>query len=177
MRNISYFNTAGDTLIPSAANLVVGAGDDPECFRMVRHQRAPPWNHTLCLGGPGVHFIGTQLQAIHSENAVKTISAAVVLLAGCGSQVSESGSARASVEAECIVDTDCDEGLFCNGSRCVAPSEPDGFGLTCESGSEYLSLPCGAYLCLAGRCRSCGETSECLPAQPKRPKTALVEFA
>src|SRR4051794_38579564 len=65
--------------------------------------------------------------------------------------------------AECVEDSECGSGTFCDRDACVPLQSPvftpRAFGAACDRDEV-----CGGYLCIAERCRSCAAEDECLQA-------------
>lgn len=83
------------------------------------------------------------------------------------SAVNTSDSPTLEPTPECVTDTDCGEGKFCDRGTCALPGDFS-YGNVCSSpligpigtaaGKTNL---CGNFLCLDGRCRSCLSNEEC----------------
>lgn len=103
--------------------------------------------------------------------AVSVLAWALLLLpVGCGGQATSTadGSGTMPTSPSCRSDDDCDGGTFCDNGACVPTTRT--FGNACilpdpdpaTGKPTAYNLPCGAYICTAGRCRSCESDEQCL---------------
>ena len=105
---------------------------------------------------------------------MKTVILAVLLSAGAcvrqqpAESVQPAATAAAAPQVElpkCAGDRDCASG-FCDRGVCAVPAGV--YGRPCEPAPrtkdglrDAMLNVCGAYLCIEGRCRSCGSDEQC----------------
>lgn len=88
-------------------------------------------------------------------------SSGVCFHGSCGeaAPVFDGGGPGLTGEA-CARDADC-RSVFCDHGICAEPFGPFHYGFECSPTAPRAPSPCGAYLCIDGRCRSCQSDEEC----------------
>lgn len=71
------------------------------------------------------------------------------------------GGGSTAIGEACARDADC-QSVFCDRGRCAQPLGAVNYGIECEPPPPRdRVMPCGAYICADGRCRSCQSDAEC----------------